>query len=257
MLRSHVVVLASTTRSRNGNQWGGIGGFCYDAEARGIGGFRILNSWRGTLRVPRQRRFQRTGGIAIALVAVMPLVIFFFVLFMVFGEPFGRVNDISIGVAAMLSGLLASRLYASHRPISPALAFVALLFAWAGAVFVWVGSYLVVSGTAGYFLAGHFTLFGYALIGLWLLILALSGHTAVAPTPTARRLPLVASLLMAIGFLVLPGIISQIDDPASASLLVNAGQLSWLGTFVLYPIWAVVLEREVRAAHQSPSTELG
>ena len=201
---------------------------------------------------------RRTGNIAIALAVVMASVPLSFALFAAFGDPFGSVSDISVGVAALLSGLLASRLYASHRSISPSLALVALFFAWAGAVIVWVGSYLVVSGTTGYFLASLVTTFGYALIGLWLLILALSGHAAVVPTPIARRLSLLASLLMVIGFLVLPGIISQMDDPDTASLLVNlVPPITWLGAFLAYPIWAVIFGRRVRTAPQSRSTGLG
>jgi hypothetical protein len=188
----------------------------------------------------------------------MVSVILLFALFAAFGDPFGSGSDIAIGVAALLSGLFASRLYVSHRTDSPALALVALLFAWAGAVIVWIGSYLVVSGTTGYFLASLVTTFGYALVGLWLLILALSGHAAVVPTPTARRLPLLASLLMVIGFLVLPGIISRMDDPDTASLLVNVvPPITWLGTSVAYPIWAFIFGRRVRSATQSLSTELG
>ena len=199
---------------------------------------------------------RRTGSIAIALAVVTASLILLFALFAAFGEPFGSVTDIAVGVAALLSGLLASRLYASHRTDSPTLALVALLFAWTGAVMAWVGSYLVVSGTTGYFLASLVTTFGYALIGLWLLILTLSGHAAVVPTPTARRLPLLASLLMAMGFLVLPGIISQMDDPETASLLANlVPPITWLGAFLAYPIWAFIFGRRVRAATQSLSIQ--
>ena len=199
---------------------------------------------------------RRTGNIAIALAVVWVSVPLSFALFAAFEEPFGSINDISVSVVALLSGLLASGLYASHRPISPALALVALVFAWAGAVIVWVGTYLVVSGTTGYFLASLVSTFGYALIGLWLLILTLSGHAAVVPTPTARRLPLLASLLMAMGFLVLPGIISQMDDPETASLLANlVPPITWLGAFLAYPIWAFIFGRRVRAATQSLSIQ--
>jgi len=197
-----------------------------------------------------------TGNIAFALAAVMASLPLFFALFLAFGDPFGSITDISVGVVALLSGLLASRLYASHRTDSSALALVALVFAWAGAVIAWVGSYLVISGTTGYFLASLVTTFGYALIGLWLLILTLSGNAAVVSTPTARRLPLLASLLLAIGFLVLPGIISQMDDPDTASLLVNlVPAITWLGLLV-YAIWAFIFGRRVRAAHQSSSPGL-
>ena len=197
---------------------------------------------------------RRTGSIAIALAAVSVFVPISFALMIAFEEAFGSVNDITVGVVAALSALLASRLYASHRSISPALALVALLLAWAGTVIVWVGTYLVVWGPTGYFLASLVTTFGFALVGLWLLILALSGHPAVVPTPTARRLPLLASLLMVIGFLVLPGIISQMDDPDTASLLMNVvPPITWLGTSVAYPIWAFILGRRARAAHQAPT----
>lgn len=200
---------------------------------------------------------RRTGSIAIALGAVIASTSLSFGLFAAFGEPFGSVSDISVGISALISGVLASRLYASHRSMSPTLALVALGFAWAGAVIMWVGSYLVVSGTTGYFLASLVSTFGYALIGLWLLILALSGHAAVVPTPTARRLPLLASVLLAIGILVLPGIISQMDDPETASLLANlVPPITWLG-ILAYLIWAFVFGRRMRAVHQSPSTELG
>ena len=63
---------------------------------------------------------RRTGSIAIALAVVWVSIPLSFALFAAFEEPFGSISDISVGVVALLSGLLATGLYASHQPISPA-----------------------------------------------------------------------------------------------------------------------------------------
>jgi uncharacterized membrane protein YeaQ/YmgE (transglycosylase-associated protein family) len=197
-----------------------------------------------------QAQGRLAGSLAFAYAAVIAFTIPVFILFLEFGDPFGSATDISVAVAAVLGALLATRLFPSHRVESPRSALLALLVAWIGAGIVCIGSYLVVGGVTGWFLANLYMVVGYALIGLWLLIHVLTGNVVVAPTPSARWLPLSASLVMATGFLALPGIIAKVDNPALASSLVNASTVSIFGSYVLFPIWAVIFGRRVRAAGQ-------
>jgi hypothetical protein len=55
-------------------------------------------------------------------------------------------------------------------------------------------------------------------------------------------------LLMALGFVVAPGIAMGIDDMNAVPAWIWIGEIGWLGTFFLYPIWALWLGRVVRQA---------
>lgn len=168
----------------------------------------------------------------------------FIILFFSVGQPFGTLNDICNGLAAILAVALACLLYFAHRTQSPSFSLIALVFACAGLVLVGVGTILVLTGKAGWFLAGLYVSAGNALIGLWLVglnVTALQGN----PWPHGLAvLGLVAGAFMLLGLAVFPGIFSGVDSMASASWLVNyVGQVGWLGAFLLFPIWSVLLGR--------------
>jgi hypothetical protein len=99
---------------------------------------------------------------AVALASCISLILFFVV-----GGPFGTINDLGNGILAVLCGVLAFALYAPGRT-------VATTVAVAGAATSVVGSFLVISDTTGYFLAGLVSAFGFALVGLWLIHLSRS-----------------------------------------------------------------------------------
>ena len=151
--------------------------------------------------------------------------------------PFGTINDIGNGAIGVLSACLAWRL---RGRIAGRAGGVAVSAAIAGAATTVVGSALVVSDTTGFFLAGLVSSVGFAGIGTWLVLLNRSD--AVAGWP--RRLlglGTVAGALMALGVLAAPGIVLRLDDMATAPAWVWVGSFGWLGTFVVYPAWAIWL----------------
>ena len=63
---------------------------------------------------------------------------------------------------------------------------------------------------------------------------------AVAGWPRRmRRLGVAAGALMAVGIIAVPGIVLGLDDMATAPAWVWIGFISWLGTYVAYPAWAI------------------
>ena len=173
---------------------------------------------------------------AVALVSVASLALFFAV-----GKPFGAINDWTIGIVGVLSGLLAVVLY-RRNPLEPrAVRTIATSAAVVGGVIVAAGSALVISQTTGFLLAGLVESAGFALIGLWLIALNRSMATA---SRWPRRLPslgIAAGVVMAIGIVVVPGIAMGLDDMDTAPGWVWIGFVGWLGIFFVYPIWSIWL----------------
>ena len=62
---------------------------------------------------------------------------------------------------------------------------------------------------------------------------------------------------MAFGVVMAPGIVLRLDDMANAPGWIWVGFLGWLGTFVVYPAWAlwVGLRPEADPARRSTATE--
>ena len=183
-----------------------------------------------------QERLVDTGRLAsavglAAIAAPVTLATFFAI-----GGPFGTVNDLCNAAVGVLSGALAWRLQGSldERVRGPA-----LTAAGVGAAVTVIGSSLVLSRTTGFFFAGLVTSVGFALIGCWLIALSLGPGTR--PWPAFRRLGLVAGSLMSIGLVALPGIALGLDDQATAPAWVWIAFLAWLGIFVVYPAWALLL----------------
>ena len=180
-----------------------------------------------------------TGGIAVlggavALISVVSLAAFFAV-----GGPFGAINDWTIGVFGFLTGLLAVGLSRRDGTTRTPRGIVPIGFAVIGAAIVVVGSALVISDTTGFLLAGLVESLGFALIGVWLIVL---NRSIAGATRWPRRLPglgIVAGLVMAIGFVVVPGIATGLDDMDSAPPWVWLGFLGWVGIFFLYPVWSI------------------
>jgi hypothetical protein len=166
----------------------------------------------------------------------------FIILFFIKGQPFGSLNDICNGLAAILSGVLAWLLYSLHDAQSWLLALIALILATLGAVIVAIGSVLVMSGKTGWFKAGLYTAAGNALIGLWLFG---QNYSALNSTSWALSLAvfgLIVGGIMALGLVGIPGIFSGIDSQESASCLFSyIGQAGGLGAIIFYPIWCIWL----------------
>jgi hypothetical protein len=163
--------------------------------------------------------------------------------------PFGTINDIGNGATGVLSATLAWRL---RGRLSGGLGTVAVGAALVGAAITVAGSALVISETTGFFLAGLVSSVGFAGIGTWLVVLNRSEAAAEAWPPRLRILGTAAGALMALGFVSAPGILLGLDDMATAPAWTWVGQMGWLGTFVVYPAWAIWLASvETRFAGRS------
>jgi hypothetical protein len=174
---------------------------------------------------------------AVAVMSWVSLIVFFAA-----GEPWGSLNDAGNGLLALLCGGFAVLLYRA-TPV------VATILAVLGAAAGLLGSFLVMSDTTGYFFAGLVSAAGFALIGSWLVVL---GRVGAVP---ASLLAQVAGVVMALGFVQVPGILWGLDDLESAPWWLLASEISWAGTYLLLPLWALrcALTPLVRTACQRPA----
>ena len=169
------------------------------------------------------------GGWARALAAVLAAVtvmtLVSLIVFFAVGEPWGSLNDAGNALMALLCGALAALL---HRVTSVVATSLAVL----GAAISVLGSYLVMTDTTGYFLAGLVSAAGFALIGSWLVVL---GRVGAVP---ASLIAQVAGMVMATGLVNIPGILQGFDDLKSVPWWILAAEISWAGTYLLLPLWA-------------------
>ena len=163
---------------------------------------------------------------AVALLSCISLFLFFSL-----GGPFGTINDAGNAMTALLCAALALLL---HRSGGVTVTAIACL----GAASAVAGSYLVMSDTTGYFLAGLVSALGFALVGVWLVLVCRSDDVP------ARRSGVAAGAVMALGLVNLPWVLQGLDDQDSAPrwLLLAAG-VCWAGTYLLLPLWALRFAR--------------
>ncbi len=173
---------------------------------------------------------------AVAAVGVLCLVVF-----TIAGGPFGFLNDLANAAVGLLSAALAWLL---QRGRANAWSLVAAVI---GALVMVLGSVLVIADITGWYLAGLVSAVGSALIGLWVLAINGMQPSVGELSSQLRKLGLVAGAVMLTGLLALPGVVSGVDDASAASWIVSAGLVSWLGTYVLYPVWCWLLGRRLRA----------
>jgi hypothetical protein len=159
------------------------------------------------------------------LVSVAALAVFF-----VFGAPFGAINDWTIGIGGVLTLLLVLTLDI------PARLGVMMAVGVVGSSIVVVGAALVISRTTGFLLAGLVESFGFGLVGLWLI--ALYWTRRESPS-RINLLGAIAGAVMAVGLIVLPAVVTGVDDAEAAPGYVWLGFVGWIGIFVLYPLWAI------------------
>jgi hypothetical protein len=192
---------------------------------------------------------QVAGRLAMATGLVTLISVVSLVLFFVVGKPFGAINDWTVGFAGLLSGLLAFALRSPGR--GQAAAALATGLALAGAAIVVIGAALVISGRTGFLLAGLMESLGFALIGVWLINLNRSVGSAYKLPRRLRNLGLAAGVVMAMGFLVAPGIVMGLDDADAAPAWIWLGFVGWLGIFALYPMWNLWLGRLARTGRSA------
>jgi hypothetical protein len=181
-----------------------------------------------------------TRRVAMAVASVDVLAVVCLILFFVVGEPFGSVNDVANAVVAVLSGVLA---WLSSPMRALGWRRLALAAAVIGAIVMTIGSVLVVFDVTGYYLAGLVSAVGAAFIGYWVLIANRLPPYAGELPRGVRVIGLTAGVVMLVGLLAVPGVLARVDDPNAAPWYVTVGQLGWLGTYLLYPIWCFRLAR--------------
>jgi len=186
-----------------------------------------------------------TGWMALETGIVVIVAVIFLILMFTVNPSFGAPNDILNGMTGILSAVLAWMLYADHRGKSPFMIQFAAVIATLGAIFSIIGSILILYDFTGYFLAGLYSALGNALIGVWLLSFCYSMQRGdVLP----RRLTLfgyVVAAFMALGLIGIPGIVAGIDSMESMPGYLYVASFGWLGTYLLYPIWLILLGRSL------------
>jgi hypothetical protein len=78
-------------------------------------------------------------------------------------------------------------------------------------------------------------------LGAWLVVLNRGAAAASGWPGRLQALGVAAGALMAVGIVTTPGIVLGLDDMATAPAWVWIGFLGWLGTYVVYPAWAIWL----------------
>lgn len=159
---------------------------------------------------------RRTGGLAVALGVVAFASVASLALFFAIGGPFGAINDWSIGLIGILTGLLALALNRGGAGSAAPIGAVSTGIAAVGAVIVVAGSALVISRTTGFFLAGLVESLGFAFVGAWLLVVSRGVSSTKGWPRRLATLGIAAGAIMAIGVIVLPGIAMRLDDEAAA-----------------------------------------
>ncbi|OGO66648.1 MAG: hypothetical protein A2030_10310 [Chloroflexi bacterium RBG_19FT_COMBO_50_10] len=182
--------------------------------------------------------------VAIATGIIGTLALIFIGLMFSIGAPFGTLNDIFNGLLAIMSSVLAWMLYSYFQklavPVSPVLLILALI----GTLLAIVGSVLVIFGFTGWFLAGLYTTAGFALIGVWLLVMSSGAWRSNSLPHSLIIFGIISGVIMAIGFTAIPGMIRGIDTQEYFPFTINSlWQLAFLGIYILYPIWCIWLGR--------------
>jgi hypothetical protein len=158
-------------------------------------------------------------------------------LFFAIGAPFGAINDAGNGLIGVLSAALALLL---HRRLGSWAGLAAAVIGAAVAVF---GTWLVMTDTTGFLLAGFVSTVGFGLIGVWLGVLAWSPMTAGWEGRIRWAGRGAAACMVIGGFAALPGALMGIDDFAAVPPWLWLFGLGWLGTYVFYPIWSLLFGR--------------
>ena len=180
---------------------------------------------------------------AMAVATVDLLGVVCLILFFVVGGPFGVINDVANAVVGVLSAVLA---WLSPTIPPPGWRRLALAAAVIGAIVMVIGSVLVIFDITGYYLAGLVSAVGAAFIGGWVLMANRFPPYAGELPRSVRVTGLAAGVVMLVGLLAVPGVIARVDDQSASPWYVVAAQLSWLGTYLIYPIWCFRLARTQR-----------
>ncbi|NLE73112.1 MAG: hypothetical protein GX604_00540 [Actinobacteria bacterium] len=185
------------------------------------------------------------GWMAIATGVLAILAIVFLILMYAANTFFGAVNDVLNSLVGISSVILAWMLYAEHHSRAPLMSQIALALVVVGAIFVIIGSILVLFGFTDFVLAGWYSGIGYALIGLWLAAFCYPLLRGGVLPHSLVVFGIVVGAFMAVGLLGVPGIAAGIDSMESMPWYLYVAFLGWLGIYILYPIWTIGLGRNL------------
>ncbi len=188
-------------------------------------------------------RSRTIGRLAIAIGIVCLINALTIVLMYTVAAFFGPLNDIGVAIEGILCAVLAWMLYPFYREQSPHPSLFALIAAIAGGGLAVVGSGLVILRVTGWFLASLYGLLGYAVIGLWVVVLNTLAQRSSTWPRRLTQFGMVIGVIMMLGLFVSPGIVDRVDNPVGAPWYVYVGYAGGFGWFVLLPIWSVSLGR--------------
>lgn len=177
------------------------------------------------------------AAITTGVSAILALV--FLILMYTVKRSFGRVNDYFNGLIGISSVILAGLVQNDFYAISPLISIIAVIVSVVGAIFIIIGSILAIFTFTDFVLAGWYSGIGFALIGLWLVAYCYTLLSRGLMPHSMFIYGIVAGAFMAIGLLGIPGTIAKIDSMESMPWYLYGAFFSWLGTYILYPIWAI------------------
>ena len=176
------------------------------------------------------------------LLAVISLILFFVGLFQnIHALAFmGSLNDTINALVGILSAILASVLYPALHKFLPRLSLALLICAWAGAIAITFGSWLIVTGRSDVELSSYYYFFGNGLVGIWLWALNRIARDQRVWPHNLTQLGLIASNFMIVGMLGIYGILLGLDGSDYSLPMMVAG-ISFFGIGLLYPVWCLRL----------------
>lgn len=183
------------------------------------------------------------GWVAISTGASAILAVIFLALMYTVKQSLGFVNDIFNSLIGILSAILAFILYAEFHAKSPVLSQITLGLAVIGAIATIVGTILSVARVADFVMAGWYTGIGNALVGLWLISFCLNVLGSDSIPHNLAVFGVVAGAFMLLGLIGILGIVTKIDKMESMPKYLYIAFFCYLGTYILYPIWAILLGR--------------
>lgn len=183
------------------------------------------------------------GRLAMLIGASAILAVIFLALMYTVKPSLGFVNDILNSLIGILSAILAIILYAKFYDKFPTFSQINLGLVVVGAIATIVGTILVVARVTNFTMAGWYTGIGYALIGLWLISFCLTILGSDMIPHNLAVFGVVVGVIMALGLIGILGIIAKIDTMESMPKYLYIAFLCYLGTYILYPIWAIMLGR--------------
>lgn len=185
------------------------------------------------------------GWVAIITGASAILAMSFLTLMFTVNNSFGKVNDVFNSIIGISSGLLAWMLFTKYHTNTLSMSHIALVLAVIGAIFTIVGSVLIICGFTDFVLAGWYSGFGNALIGLWLVIFCYSMLGGDALPHILIMFGFIVGAFMAVGLIGISGIFAGIDSMESMPWYLYIAFFGWLGTYIMYPIWTIWLGRNL------------